>query len=170
MQRKRNNQMRNAVNEAARFIINRCLKDRIGNLIIGWNDGQKNGSKMSKRGNQNFVPIPTGRLIERLKQLCLEYGIKLTVTDRLYKHGEKPNGWKPSGQRVKGGLYKTSTGILVNADCNGAANILTKVATQLGVSLAKVGRGALTLPRRVDLFKGLSKSYRQRCVARLGPA
>ena len=166
--------MRDAVNKAARFIINQCLKDRIGNLIIGWNDGQKNGSKMSKRGNQNFVPIPTGRLIERFKQLCPEYGIKIAVTeeaytskasyldgDRLYKQGEKPKGWKPSGQRVKRGLYQTSTGILVNANCNGAANILTKVATQLGVNLAKVGRGALTLPRRVDLFKGLSKSYRK---------
>ena len=61
--------------------------------------------------------------------------------DRLYKHGEKPRGWKPSGQRVKPGFYKTSAGILLNADCNDAANILTKVATQLGVSLAKLGRG-----------------------------
>jgi putative transposase len=138
---------------------------------------------MSKRGNQNFVPIPTGRLIERLKQLCPEYGIKIAVTEeaytskasyldggRLYKHGEKPKGWKPSGQRVKRGLYQTSTGILVNADCNVAANILTKVAAQLGVNLAKVGRGALTLPRGVDLFKGLSKSYRKRCVAWLRTA
>jgi putative transposase len=65
---------------------------------------------------------------------------------------------------------KGKTGILVNAECNGAANILTKVATQLGVNLAKLGRGALTLPRRVDLFKGLSKSYRKRCGAGLGPA
>ncbi len=47
------------------------------------------------------------------------------------KHGENPNGWKPSGQRVKRSLYKTSAGILVNADRNGAANTLKKVATQL---------------------------------------
>ena len=31
-----------------------------------------------------------------------------------------------SGKRVKRGLYKTSTGILINADCNAAANILRK--------------------------------------------
>lgn len=41
VQRKRNNQMRDAINKAARFIINRCLADRIGNLVIGWNEGQK---------------------------------------------------------------------------------------------------------------------------------
>jgi IS605 OrfB family transposase len=174
IQRKRNNQMRDAINKAARFIINHCLVEGIGNLVVGWNEGQKNGSSMGKRNNQNFVAIPTGRLIERLKQLCPEYGIILTITeeaytskasyldgDSLYKHGEKPSGWKPSGERVKRGLYKTSQGWLVNADCNGAANILTKVATQLEVTLAELGRGALTLPRRIDLCKGLSKSYRQ---------
>jgi IS605 OrfB family transposase len=179
VQRKRNNQMRDAVNKAARFIINQCLNDRVGNLVIGWNEGQKSGSDMGKRNNQNFVVIPTKRLIGRLKQLCTEYGIVLTVTeeaytskasyldgDSLYKHGEKPAGWKPSGQRVKRGLYKTSTGLLINADCNGAANIARKVATQLGLDLTEVGSGSLTLPRRVDLFNGLSKSYRKRSVTR----
>jgi putative transposase len=63
VQRQRNNQMRDAVNKTARFIINRCLSDRIGNLVIGWNEGQKQRSDMGKRNNQNFVVIPTGRLI-----------------------------------------------------------------------------------------------------------
>ena len=35
VQRKRNNQMRDAVNKAARFIINQCLNDRVGNLVMG---------------------------------------------------------------------------------------------------------------------------------------
>ena len=63
VQRKRNNQMRDAINKAARFIVNQCLNDRVGNLVIGWNEGQKNGSNMGKRNNQNSVVIPTGRLI-----------------------------------------------------------------------------------------------------------
>lgn len=180
VQRKRNNQMRDAINKAARFIVNQCLNDGIGNIVIGWNQGQKIGSNMGKRGNQNFVVIPTGRLIERLKQLCPEYGIVLTTTeeaytskasyldgDSLYKHGEKPNGWKPSGQRVKRGMYKSRDGHIINADCNGAANILKKVATQLGLNLAEVGRASLTVPQRYDLFTRLNKSYRKRCVARI---
>ncbi len=142
VQLKRNNQMRDAINKAARFIINRCLADGVGNLIIGWNEGQKNGSNMNKRGNQNFVPIPTGRLIERLNQLCPEFGIVLTVTEESYTSkasfldddflptfGEKPNGWKPSGERIERGMYKTKKGFLINADCNGAANIARKGAT-----------------------------------------
>jgi IS605 OrfB family transposase len=175
-QRKRNNQMRDVINKAARFIINQCLNDRVGNIVIGWNDGQKNGSNLGKRGNQNFVVLPTGRLIERLKQLCPEYGIVLTVTEEAYtskasfldgdslpKHGEKPEGWKASGERVKRGMYKSREGHVVNADCNGSANILRKVATQLGLNLAEVGRAALTLPQRVSLFDSLSKLYRKRC-------
>ncbi len=175
VQRKRNNQMRDAINKAARFIVNRCLNDKIGNIIIGWNDGHKVGSDMSKVNNQNFVPIPTARLIARLKQLASEYGIVVTVTeeaytskasfldgDILHKFGEKPKGWKPSGRRIERGLYKTATGLLINADCNGAANIARKVATQLGLRLVEVGRAVLTTPQRYDLFTRLNKSYRRR--------
>ncbi|HBY77980.1 MAG TPA: transposase [Cyanobacteria bacterium UBA11148] len=184
VQRRRNNQMRDsealaslrasAINKAARFIINQCLNDRIGNLVIGWNEGQKNCSNMGKRNNQNLIVIPTGRLIERLKQLCPEYGIVLTITeeantsiasfldgDSLPKHGEKPKGWEASGKRIERGLYKTALGFLVNADCNGAANIMRKVATQLKLNLAEVGRGSLALPQRFDLFTRLDKSYRK---------
>ncbi|NEO94305.1 MAG: IS200/IS605 family element transposase accessory protein TnpB [Moorea sp. SIO3G5] len=172
IQLKRNNQMRDATNKAARFIVNRCLNDGIGNIVIGWNEGQKNRSNMGKKGNQKFVVIPTKRLIERLKQLWPEYGIKLIVTEESYtskasfldgdslpKYGEKPECWKPSGKRVRRGLYQTASGMLINADCNGAGNILRKVTTQ-PFDLAKVARGSLTVPHRYDLFSNLSKSYR----------
>jgi putative transposase len=173
VQRKRNNQMRDAINKAARFIINRCLADKVGNLVIGWNEGQKIGSNMGKVSNQNFVPIPTGRLIERLKQLCPEYGIVLTITEESYtskssfldndllpKYGEKPVGYKFSGTRITRGQYKTKNGILLNSDSHGAANILKKVATHLGLALEKVVRGTLTVPHRYDLFSDLKKHFR----------
>lgn len=172
IQRKRNNQMRDAINKAARFIVNRCIKDKAGNLIIGWNEGQKINSNMGKISNQNFVPIPTGRLIERLKQLCPEYGIVLTIIEESYtskssfldadllpKYGEKPDGYKFSGTRITRGQYKTQKGFLLNSDCHGAANILKKVATQLGLALDKVGRASLTVPHRYDLFRDLKKTF-----------
>ncbi|MEW5857461.1 MAG: RNA-guided endonuclease TnpB family protein, partial [Cyanobacteriota bacterium] len=49
--------------------------------------------------------------------------------------------------------------------CNGAANIINKVATQLGLCLAKVGKGSLTLPKRYDMFTNLTRSYREKCGA-----
>lgn len=180
VQRKRNNQMRDAINKAARFIVARCLNDRIGNIVFGWNSGQKNCSDLGKTNNQNFVPIPTSRLIDRVKQLAQEQGIIVTLTEESYtskasfldndslpKHGEKPVGWTASGKRVKRGLYMISSGQCINADCNAASNILKKVEKQLGINLAEICRGALTLPQRVDLFKRLSKSYRKRCYGAL---
>lgn len=119
----------------------------------------------------------------RLQQLCEAVGIQFIETEESYTSkasflnddflptwGAKPPSWKPSGRRVKRGQYQTAQGVLINADCNGAANILRKVATQLGLNLAKVSRAALNLPKRYDLFKGLKKSYRKRCEACLQTA
>lgn len=183
---KRNRVMRDAINKAARFIVNHCLENRIGVVVFGWNQGQKNGSNMGARNNQNFVQIPTGRLKTRLQQLCEVVGIQFIETEESYtskasfldhdflpKYGEKPASWKPSGKRGKKGdglgrgQYKAADGSTLNSDCNAAANIISKVLTQLGLNLAKVVRAALTLPKRYDLFKGLSKAYRKRCEVRL---
>jgi IS605 OrfB family transposase len=182
----RNRVMRDAINKAARFIVNHCLTNRIGILVFGWNQGQKDGSNMGRKNNQTFVQIPTSRLKTRLQQLCEANGIQFYETEESYTSkasfldndflptfGEKPESWKPSGKRGKKGdglgrgQYKTALGSTINSDCNGAANILRKVATQLGLNLAKVGRAALNLPKRYDVFKGLSKSYRKRCEVRL---
>jgi transposase len=149
---------------------------------------------MGKRNNQGFVQIPTGRLKERIQQLALEVNIQFVETEESYTSrssfldgdnipvfGEKPEGWQPSGkrgERRKGdkknrlgrGTYRTANGTYINADLNGAANILAKVATQLGLSLAEVGRRALTLVKRYDVFKSLKKSYRKHCEACLQTA
>ncbi|MFM6629224.1 MAG: hypothetical protein ACKPJK_08080 [Microcystis panniformis] len=65
-------------------------------------------------------------------------------------------------------MFKAFSGQLINADCNGAANIIKKVATQLGVFLDKVGRASLTVPQRYKL-DSLSKIYRNRIEARFQP-
>jgi len=60
-------------------------------------------------------------------------------------------GWKESGKRVKRGLYRTAQGWLINADCNGAANMARKVAAISGLNLDGVSRGALAAPQRIKL-------------------
>ncbi|WP_293058451.1 transposase [Okeania sp. SIO2B3] len=138
---KRNRQIRDGINKAAIIVINHCLKNSIGTIVFGWNKGQKNQIELGKKSNSEFVPIPTARLKERIAQLCYEYGIKFIETEESYtsvasfldgdylpNYGEKPNDWKPSGKRIKRGLYRTGNNCFVNADCNGAANIITKVS------------------------------------------
>lgn len=162
---RRNRQMRDAVNKAARIVVNHCLKNGIGKIVFGWNTGQKDSANMGKKTNQKFVQIPTARLKARIAQLCEQYGIEFIETEESYTSkasfvdrdylptfGEKPEGWKESGRRVKRGLYRTgSQNWYINADCNGAANILRKVATILGLCLNGVGRGALAAPQRIKL-------------------
>lgn len=162
---KRNRQMRDAVNKAARIVINHCLMNGIGTIVFGWNQGQKSESNMGAKNNQKFVQIPTAKLKERIAQLCEQYGIKFVETEESYtskasfldndelpKYGEKPDGWQSSGKRIKRGLYRSADNWLVNADCNGSANILRKVKAMLKLDLSRVIRGILTMPIRIRFW------------------
>ncbi|MEA5471668.1 transposase [Spirulina sp. 06S082] len=134
-----------------------------------------------KKNNQKFVQIPTAKLKERLAQLCQQYGINFIETEESYtskasfldddflpKYGEKPERWKASGKRIKRGLYCSSNGSLINADCNGSANIIRKVSAQLGFDLTKACRAVLTLPNRYFL-DSLSQKYRKRYECGFNP-
>ena len=173
--------MRDNINKAARFIINWCLYNDISTVVFGWNQRQKDSINIGKKNNQEFVQIPTARLKNRIAQLCEQYGIQFVETEESYTSkssfldddwlptvGEKPDGWQPSGKRVKRGLYRSKDGFLINCDCQGAVNIIRKVITQLKASLAKVTRGVLSLPQRYDLDR-LSKSYRKQAESVLQP-
>ncbi len=161
----RNRTMRDAINKAARKVIDHCLDNNLGTVVFGWNKGMKDGANMGAKTNQKFVQIPTGRLKDRIAQLCEQYGIRFVETEESYtskasfvdldvlpRFGEKPEGWQASGKRIKRGLYKTALGWLINADCNGSANIGRKVATILGLDLSGVSRGSLSSPLRVPLW------------------
>ena len=164
---KRNRQMRDAINKAARLVINHCLKNQIGTIVFGWNKGQKQNVNMGKKNNQKFVQIPTGKLKNRIQQLCEQYQIRLIETEESYSslasslddddlpvYGEKPEDWKPSGKRVKRGLYRSAKGIEFNADVNGSINIARKVARQneFHFDARSLARGVLTMPRRLRLW------------------
>ena len=162
---KRNRQMGDAVNKAARIVINYCIENKIGSIVFGWNTGQKNSSNMGKKNNQKFVQIPTAKLKTRISQLCEQYGIDFIETEESYTSktsfldndilptfGAKPEGWKSSGTRITRGQFKTSTGIKINADCNGAANIIRKVSTIAKFNLVGVSRGVLSAPKKVPLW------------------
>ncbi|NEQ79306.1 MAG: IS200/IS605 family element transposase accessory protein TnpB [Moorea sp. SIO2I5] len=168
---KRNRQMRDGINKAARIVIKHCLENQIGRVVFGWNKGNKNSIELGKKTNSEFVPIPTARLKERIAGLCEQYGIEFIETEESYtskasfldgdylpKYGEKPNDWKPSGRRTKRGLYRTAMNWYVNADCNGSANIIRKVSRTLGISLDGLGRGVLTRPHRVFLWSANKKT------------
>lgn len=161
---KRNRQMRDATNKAARLVINHCIENNIGTIVFGWNKGQKQNANMGRKTNQKFVQIPTSKLKARIAQIAEQVGIQFVEQEESYTSkasaldlddipvfGEKPEEWKASGRRVKRGLYRTKDGSLINADCNGAWNIGRK-ANVTGMQ-CKPARGLnLTSPRRLRLW------------------
>lgn len=162
---KRNRQVRDAVNKAARIVINHCLNNKIGTVVFGWNKGHKDGADMGKKNNQKFVQIPTARLKDRIAQFCKQYGIQFVETEESYtskasfldndmlpKYGEKPERWQSSGRRVNRGLFRTANNFFLNADANGAANILRKVAMKLSLNLGGISRVSLIAPLKVRLW------------------
>ncbi|MBC5798055.1 IS200/IS605 family element transposase accessory protein TnpB [Sphaerospermopsis sp. LEGE 00249] len=162
---KRNRQARDAVNKAARLVINHCLTNNIGTIVFGWNKKQKDNTDMGKLNNQKFVQIPSAKLKKRIEQLCNQYKIQFVETEESYTSkasfldGDvlptfcaKPEGWQSSGKRVNRGLFRTAKNILLNADANGAANILVKVAIKLGLDLSGISRVSLIAPLKVRLW------------------
>lgn len=178
---KRNRQMRDAVNKAARIVINHCLNNDIGVIVFGWNEEVKKESHLGKKNNQSFVSIPTVRLKNRIAQLCEVYAIQFIETEESYTskasfldgdiipvYGEKPEGWQPSGKRTKRGLYRTAQNWYINADCNGASNIIRKVSTILNLDLSRVHRGVLTRPQKLKFWsakKTRCNVASARCIA-----
>lgn len=177
---KRNRQMRDAVNKAARLVVNHCLEQGIGTVVFGWNKGQRQEINLGAKTNQKFVQIPTARLKTRIAQLCEQYGIRFVETEESYTSkasfvdqdelptfGAKPEGWQSSGKRTKRGIFRTALNQYINADCNGAANILRKVATTLGIELSGVSMGALTRPIRIRFWMPVQRKSGE---ARVYPA
>ena len=138
---KRNQQIENALHVASRKVINFLLSNNINYLVIGKNIGWKEEINIGSNNNQTFVQIPHAKLIEKLKYKCEKEGIMIIMQEEaytskasfidmdnipMYKKGLSKE-LKCSGKRICRGLYKSLKGILINADLNGALNILRKV-------------------------------------------
>ena len=161
--RKRNNRINNYLSKAARIIINHCLNNDIGKLVLGYNEDFQRNSNIGSINNQNFVNIPYGKLRDKLIYLCKLYGIEFKLQEESYTSKasffdgdeipiydkENQKEYIFSGKRIKRGLYQTSKGYQLNADCNGALNILRKSKV---VDLSVLyNRGELNTPKRIRI-------------------
>lgn len=134
----RNNKINDYISKTARKVIDYCIDNNIGTLIVGYNKDFQRNSKLGKQNNQIFVYIPYGSLRNKLKHLCELNSICYIEQEESYT--SKASFWDKdfipvygdtgahifSGNRIYRGLYKTATGKTVNADINGALNIMRK--------------------------------------------
>ena len=137
--RKRNNRMNYYMCKTARIIVNYCIEHDIGNIVVGYNPDWKRNIDIGKQNNQNFVNIPHGNLRQKLQSLCERYGINYVEQEESYTskadffandlpiwNADNPKEYSFSGRRISRGQYKSSNDKIINADCNGALNILRK--------------------------------------------
>ena len=151
------------MNKAARKVIDYCITNNIGTLVVGYNETFQRNSNIGTQNNQNFVNIPFGQLRSKLEYLCELNSITFVKQEESYT--SKASFWDKdeipiynvdnskenlfSGKRIKRGLYQSKEGITLNADINGALNILRKSKV---VSLeALYNRGEVDTPIRIRI-------------------
>ena len=161
--RERNNKVNDYMNKAARKVINYCIANDIGALVVGYNETFQHNSHIGKRNNQNFVNIPYGQLRSKLEYLCKLNGIIFVKQEESYTskssfwdrddipvyNADNPGEYQFSGERVHRGQYKTASGKTINADVNGALNIMRK-SSVVDVSIL-YGRGEVDTPVRIRI-------------------
>ncbi len=165
---KRQRQITSYLHVASRRIVEWVVKHRVGTLVIGKNDGWKQAIGLGKRTNQNFVFVPHARFIEMLQYKAELLGIHVIVSEESYTSqasfldGDPLPVYDPthpaplfSGRRIKRGLYRAADGRCLNADVNGAYNILRKVVPNaFGNGIG----GVVVHPARIALANGLHGS------------
>ena len=158
---KRNRRINDSIKKSARYIVNDCIANDIGTLVVGYSKDFKRNINMGKRNNQSFVQIPLGNLRLQLRNLCKRYGINYIEQEESYTSkssyldndvlpeykAEQPYTGHFSGRRIHRGLYRTKDEKLMNADVNGAANISRKVSG----SKLQPCIGLLASPQRIRL-------------------
>ena len=161
----RNNVVNDYIGKAARMVIRYCLEHDVSVLVVGYNETFQKNANMGRRNNQTFVNIPFGKLYAKLEYLCELNGLtfvrqeesytsKASFWDRddipVYQPG-KEETHEFSGKRIHRGMYRTKEGKLLNADVNGALNILRKSNV---VDLTVLyGKGAVNTPVRLSVFQ-----------------
>ena len=142
---KREEQLRNYIGYYTNQLIEILKKEKISKLIVGYNKGWKQNINIGKANNQNFVNIPFRKILDILRYKLEENGIECKEQEESYTSKSSyldndniPTYYKGnlqkylfSGKRITRNLYKSKQGKIINADLNGALNILKKSGERL---------------------------------------
>ena len=140
LSRRRETRLRDFFYKTAWYLVRYAKRQQVEVIVAGHNEDQKQNICIGRQNNQNFVSIPFCRFLDILRYTAAKaeipvglreesYTSKASLLDLdaipAYKKGDTINHTF-SGKRVRRGLYKTNSGFFINADINGAGNILRK--------------------------------------------
>ena len=145
---KREEQLRNVIGYYSNRLMDLLVKEKISTLVIGHNKNRKDKINIGKVNNQNFVSIPFNKVIDIIKYKAEDFGIKYIEQEESYtsKASFLNNDNIPafnevnekhtfSGKRITRNLYKTKNNQIIDADLNGALNIMKKANIEMLASL-----------------------------------
>lgn len=152
LQTKRNNYIKDQIHKISKNIVELALIMDCNTIVIGDFSGikQENHAK-------SFVQIPQQELVKKIKYKAELVGLKVIMVNESYTSGcsaidleeiNKANYNK--SRRITRGLFKTNNGMLINADVNGALNILRKYIKGIpkAIEIAR-DNGRLDSPLRI---------------------
>lgn len=130
----RNCWIEDKLHKISRFVINYCIENNIGIIVVGKNNGWKSGINIGVKNNQHFTIMPIARLLDKIKYKSELNGISFIENEESYTSKCDSLSLEPikkqesyAGKRISRGLFKSNNGKLINADVNGACNIARKV-------------------------------------------
>ncbi|GAH53952.1 unnamed protein product, partial [marine sediment metagenome] len=121
------------LHKVSKFLVNLWEIRGLHTVYIGYNPLWKQQLRLRKKTTQMFVSIPFEKLIQTLQYKAEVLGIKVVKIEESYtskcsfldnEFSQKKKKYK--GKRVHRGLFRSATGLLINADVNAAYNILLK--------------------------------------------
>ena len=143
---RRNRKIKDYMHKVSRKIVDYMEANSLNTLFVGKNVGWKDSVNLGKINNQNFVFIPYNMLIQMLEYKCKLAGINFVIVNEAYtsicssldreKIGKHKNY---AGKRISRGMFKSSSGVMINADVNGSLNIMRLGLEKQIVKLDVVG-------------------------------
>lgn len=126
---KRKQFMNTELHKITKSIINYCVENNIGTLVVGRNKTLKEDTY-----HRIFKQLPVHRIVEILEYKTKEYGITLHVTEESHTSGtsfwddELPTPtYYDKSRRKHRGCFISNDGVRINADVNAAFQIIRKV-------------------------------------------
>ena len=121
------------MHKGSRYVVNHLVSIGASTLVVGYNKCWKQDITLSKAVKQTFIQIPLRKFVKLLEYKCALAGVTVILREESYTSkcsffDDEPIRKRAIylGKRTSRGLFRTAAGLKVNADVNGAANILKK--------------------------------------------
>ncbi len=167
---KRNRRIEDYMHKSSRFIVDVAKKQGVTKIIVGNNKNWKQEIDIGTKNNNSFCSIPHDTLIKKIQYKSQMVGIEMICTQEAYTSKCSALDLEPIkkhesylGKRKKRGLFVTSSGLLINADCNGSLNIarLGLSATGDGIKFSDSLVRCVSQPKKVNVLHNKTKLLEQ---------